>query len=182
MSLRRRARDWSLLFCAAIACFLLSVLLSARLGVWLAARLQPSSVAGRLLLAVAVLDLLKAPALLAAARLLRPSLGLGPTTAAAGLVGLTYLLEVGVGAALGQLGWLSEHPGALAARLAAAVLLALLARQLLRRPPTAAAPGPYAPGPDALGPDVPGPDAPGPDAPGPDAPGPDAPGRGDAGP
>lgn len=130
---RRVARDLSLIFCAALAAYLASLLLGARLGIWLVAVLPAdSSLPLRLLLGTLVLDFSKAPPLLLLAWALRRALSLRPIVAALGLLGFTYGLELLTGLALGQvppLAWPVLASRGLALALLVAALRWLLSRQ-----------------------------------------------------
>jgi hypothetical protein len=134
MSLRRAAHDWCLLFCGAVAVYLVSAVVAARLGVWLAAAVRSSpSAAARVVLGVVALDLSKAVGLTLAAVLLANVVRLAPLAAAAGLVLLTYALDVAVSLLLQQGSWLVLAPAVLACRVAALALLVALVQFVIRR-------------------------------------------------
>ena len=133
MSLRRAAHDWCLLFCGGVAVYLVSAIVAARLGVWLATATRSSpSAAARVVLGVVALDLSKAIGLTLAAALLANVLKLTPLVAAAGLVLLTYALDVAVSLLLQQ-SWLVLAPAVLACRVAALSLLVALVHLVIRR-------------------------------------------------
>jgi hypothetical protein len=134
MNWRRPAHDWSLIFCAAVGTYLLSVLVATRLGLWLAdmARSWESQV-GRVALGVVGLDLSKLPGLLLAAVVIGSSLRASPWLSSIGLVAMVYLIDLVVSALLGQAGWLYAEPVTLLCRLAAAAVLAWVTMLVLRR-------------------------------------------------
>jgi hypothetical protein len=133
---RAWARDASLLFCAGLAGYLVSILLAARLGVFLVAALPGDhSTLVRLLLGTLVLDLSKAPGLLLLAWGLRRILSLSPNTAALLVLGFCYGLELLTALALGQSGGL-RWSGLLCRIAAAGLLFAALRWILARRPHT----------------------------------------------
>jgi hypothetical protein len=134
MRLRRAAHDWSLLFCGAVAVYLVSAVVAARLAVWLAAAIRSSpSAAARVVLGVLALDLSKAIGLTLAALLLANVVKLGALATALGLVLLTYALDVVVSMLLQQGGWLVLAPAVLACRVAAVALLVALVQLVVRR-------------------------------------------------
>jgi hypothetical protein len=129
---RTAARDTSLLFCAGLAGYLVSILLAARLGVFLVGALPGEhSTLVRLLLGTLVLDLTKAPGLLLLAWGLGRILAIRPTTGAALLLGFCYGLELLAMLAMGQTGGLSWP--ALLCRIVAAGLIFAAARWILIR-------------------------------------------------
>lgn len=124
---RSRGRELSLLFCGALVGYLVWVMLAARLGsALLAAWPGERSLAARLLLGAAVLDLSKAPPLLLLAWGLRRLVSLPPSVASLLLLGFSYGLELLAATALGPSGRL-EWP-ALLSRLAAAAMLFVAVR------------------------------------------------------
>jgi hypothetical protein len=131
---RRSARDWSLIFCAAVGTYLISVLLATRLSLWLSdAARDWESAAGRVALGLVALDLSKLPGLLLAALILGRALTTKPWAAALGLVAMTFGFEVIIAAILDQTAWLLGPAAVLACRAAAAALLVLLTTLVLRR-------------------------------------------------
>jgi uncharacterized membrane protein YdcZ (DUF606 family) len=131
---RRSAHDWSLIFCAAVGTYLISILLATRLSLWLSdAARDWESAAGRVALGVVALELSKLPGLLLAALLLGRALTTRPFAAALGLVVMTYGFEVIVSAILDQTAWLLGPAAVLACRAVAAALLVLLTALVLRR-------------------------------------------------
>jgi hypothetical protein len=134
MNWRRPAHDWSLIFCAAVGAYLISVLVATRLSLWLAgvAGSWESTVA-RVALGVVALDLSKLPGLLLAAVVIGASLRASPWLSASGLVLLIYLLDAAVTALLDQVDWLYAEPVILLCRLAAAAVLAWVTMLVLRR-------------------------------------------------
>jgi hypothetical protein len=118
-----------------VGVYLISVLLAARLGLWLAGAASgwaPDSAARPILGAVA-LDLSKAPGLLLAALLLANNVAARPWIAGLALVLVTYALEVLVTLVLGQTGWLFVPVGVVACRVVSAALLVLLTSVVLRK-------------------------------------------------
>jgi hypothetical protein len=134
MSLRRAARDGSLIFCGAVGAYLVSAVLAARLALGLSAVLEASpSVVLRVAVGAVTLDLSKALGLLAAAWFLGPRVGLPPLAGALGLVALTYAVEAGITTLLQQASWLLFEPWIVLCRVALAGLLVMGARWILRR-------------------------------------------------
>lgn len=134
MDLRQRARDLSLLLCGALGAYLLSVVVTARLGVWLAGLVRHSPTAwDRVALGLVALDLGKLPGLIAAAWLLARATKLPAWGNALGLTLGTYALDVAVSSMLQQWAWLWWSPGVMACRVAAAALLVWLLIMVTRR-------------------------------------------------
>jgi hypothetical protein len=134
MNLRRALHDGCLVLCGALAAYLLSVVVAARAGLWLAATLRgSSSAAARLALGVVALDASKALGLLAVGSLLANMVSLRPLAVALGLVLTTYLFEVAVALLLQQADWLLLAPAVLVCRVVAAALLVAVVHLLVRR-------------------------------------------------
>lgn len=134
MNWRRPAHDWSLIFCAAVGAYLLSVLVATRLSLWLAGAARSwESPAARVALGVVGLDLSKLPGLLLAAVVIGSSLKARPWISSIGLVLMIYLIDAVVTALLGQIGWLYAEPVILLCRLAAAAALTWVTMLVLKR-------------------------------------------------
>lgn len=132
--LRRQAHHWSLLFCGAVGSYLISVVLAARLSMWLAEviRSSPSALA-RVGLGVVALDLSKAPGLLLVTLVLATAVTLGPRAFALGLILMVYAMELIITLMLGQAAWLFGEPIVLVCRVLAAALLGGMVILILRR-------------------------------------------------
>lgn len=134
MSWRRQAHDLGLVFCGALGTYLVSIIVARALGGALADAVRSwESAAARVALAVLAIDLSRAPALLAVAWLVGPTIQLRPLPAALGLVLLTYLFDLLMAAVLGQLAPLFGNLPVLLCRAAAAALLVWLTALVIRR-------------------------------------------------
>ncbi len=132
--LRRHAHDWSLLFCGAVGTYLLSIILAARLSLWLAEviRSSPSPVA-RIGLGMVALELSKAPGLIIVTWVLATAVTLGPRSFTLGLILIVYAFELIMALMLGQAAWLFGEPVVLLCRVLAAALLGWMVILIIRR-------------------------------------------------
>lgn len=140
IQLRALGRDASLIFCAAVAAYLVGAWLAARVAPALAGVLGDRGPVLRVVVGVLALDLVRAPGLLGVAWLLGPLIAARPAYAAAAVVLLSYACDAAVAALLQQFAWLWGEPAVLLCRAAAAALLIWLVRLVLRRRASAADP------------------------------------------
>jgi len=131
---RQSGHDVGLLFCGAIAAYLISVLVARLVGVPVAIAIRHwQSLAARVALGVVVVDLSRAPALLAVAWAIGTAVRFPPLASALALVLLTSLLDLAVVLILGQAGPLFGTLPVVLCRLAAAALLVWVTSLVFRR-------------------------------------------------
>lgn len=131
---RARSHDAGLIFCSAVAAYLLSVLFARLVGVPLALAVRTvESLAARVALGVVALDLTRLPALLAVAWAVGSAVRFPPLGSSLALVLLVYGIDLAVVLIMGQAGPLYGSLPVVLCRLAAAALLVWLTVLVFRR-------------------------------------------------
>lgn len=132
-TLRQWARDVGLIFCGAVAAYLLSVLLVARLGPMLSGFVEGAESRWLHVFAgVLAMDVGKAPGLLLVAYVLARAVRIGPVVTAAGLTLGTYSFDILISLLLGQFRWLWGHWAVATVRSTMVVLLVVLTAFFMR--------------------------------------------------